>query len=125
MRSLAEAWSCDASNVTWMVDRLEKKGLAERLSKAGDRRVKLIALTPAGITAKVALQAGIYDPPPELLALPRSALEALREAGANLPRLRAGERPQEPIRGEKMASARPAEHAKGGRTRRDRGPARS
>jgi DNA-binding MarR family transcriptional regulator len=85
MRSLAEAWSCDASNVTWMVDRLEKKGLAQRLSRPGDRRVKLVALTPAGVTAKAALQAGIYDPPPELRALPRRALEALLEAAAHLP----------------------------------------
>src|SRR5215472_12598552 len=49
MRSLAEAWACDASNATWMVDRLEQAGLAERRPRAGDRRVKLVSLTPAGI----------------------------------------------------------------------------
>ena len=30
MRSLAEEWECDASNATWIVDRLERLGLAER-----------------------------------------------------------------------------------------------
>ena len=30
MRTLADAWKCDASNVTWLVDRLEEHGLAER-----------------------------------------------------------------------------------------------
>jgi len=30
MRALARAWNCDASNATWMVDRLENRGLVER-----------------------------------------------------------------------------------------------
>jgi DNA-binding MarR family transcriptional regulator len=90
MRSLAEAWACDASNATWMVDRLEQAGLAERRPRAGDRRVKLVSLTPAGIKAKASLQAGIYRPPPELMRLPREALEALRDAAARLPRLGGG-----------------------------------
>src|SRR5262245_8635363 len=85
MRSLAEAWSCDASNATWMVDRLEQRGLAERRGRPGDRRVKLVVLTPAGAKAKAALLAGMYRPPPELLRLPRTALEALRDAAAQLP----------------------------------------
>src|ERR1700716_3641376 len=49
MRSLAEEWGCDASNATWIVDRLEKRGLVERRSKAGDRRVKLVVLSVAGV----------------------------------------------------------------------------
>jgi hypothetical protein len=28
MKSLADEWRCDASNATWIVDRLEKLGLA-------------------------------------------------------------------------------------------------
>jgi DNA-binding MarR family transcriptional regulator len=90
MRSLAEAWSCDASNATWMVDRLEQRGLAERRGKPGDRRVKLVSLTPAGAKVKAQLLAGMYDPPPELLQLPRAALLALRDAVARLPRLPEG-----------------------------------
>jgi len=36
------------SNVTGIVDRLEKKGLVERIRKEGDRRVALINLTRSG-----------------------------------------------------------------------------
>src|SRR5262245_22166961 len=45
MRTLADAWKCDASNVTWLVDRLEERGLAERRTHASDRRVRTVALT--------------------------------------------------------------------------------
>ena len=48
MSSLAGAWKCDASNVTWLVDRLEEHGLAERRPHATDRRVRTVALTPQG-----------------------------------------------------------------------------
>ena len=36
------------SNMTGIIDRLEKKGLVERIRKQGDRRVALITLTPSG-----------------------------------------------------------------------------
>lgn len=36
------------SNMTGLVDRLEVKGLVERIKKEGDRRVAMINLTPAG-----------------------------------------------------------------------------
>ncbi len=39
---------CDASNVTGIVDRLEKRGLVERRVDPYDRRVKLLVVTPAG-----------------------------------------------------------------------------
>ena len=48
MSSLAGAWKCDASNVTWLVDRLEEHGLAERRAHPGDRRIRTVALTPEG-----------------------------------------------------------------------------
>jgi DNA-binding MarR family transcriptional regulator len=37
------------SNVTGIIDRLEKKGLVERVRQKGDRRVTLITLTEAGL----------------------------------------------------------------------------
>jgi len=86
MRSLAEEWGCDASNATWIVDRLEKRGLVERRAKPGDRRVKLVVLSAAGVKARKQLLDGLFEPPPELLALPRATLEALRDSlpsGAN------------------------------------------
>src|SRR6478736_10152558 len=48
MSSLAGAWKCDASNVTWLVARLEEHGLAERRAHPGDRRIRAVALTRKG-----------------------------------------------------------------------------
>lgn len=48
MRSLAEDWECDASNATWVVDRLERLGLATRRAVPGDRRVRHVVLTAKG-----------------------------------------------------------------------------
>ena len=44
-----------ASNMTGLVDRLEKKELVSRGRKEGDRRVMLILLTPTGIELAQAL----------------------------------------------------------------------
>ena len=77
MRSLSDEWGCDASNTTWIVDRLEKRGLAERKAKPGDRRVKLVVLTANGVKARQKLLEGMYEPPPELLDLPRARLDTL------------------------------------------------
>lgn len=49
MSRLAEVLSCDASNVTGLVDRLEARGLLARRPSPGDRRVKVLALTPRGV----------------------------------------------------------------------------
>lgn len=49
MRQLAELLGCDASNVTGLTDRLERRGLVERRGLPSDRRVKQVAVTPAGI----------------------------------------------------------------------------
>src|SRR6266849_2526021 len=48
MSRLADTLSCDASNVTGLVDRLESRGLVERRPSADDRRVKELQLTPTG-----------------------------------------------------------------------------
>ena len=85
MRALAERWFCDASNATWMVDRLEERGLAERRSDPADRRVKLVVLTPRGVEEKGRLTELLFEPPPELLRLDRADLESLRDALAKLP----------------------------------------
>jgi DNA-binding MarR family transcriptional regulator len=77
MRSLADAWQCDPSNATWIVDRLETLGLAERRSVAEDRRVKLVALTAKGQRTRAALLKEFHEAPPELAALERDDLETL------------------------------------------------
>jgi DNA-binding MarR family transcriptional regulator len=86
MSSLAEAWGCDASNATCVIDRLEQRGLAERRTMPDDRRVKQVVLTPAGVRTRTALIEAIYKPPPALVELPRASLEALRDAAARLPK---------------------------------------
>jgi DNA-binding MarR family transcriptional regulator len=48
MGRLAETLSCDASNVTGLVDRLEARGLVQRKPSVTDRRVKVLELTPEG-----------------------------------------------------------------------------
>jgi DNA-binding MarR family transcriptional regulator len=48
MNEAAGKLHCDPSNVTGIVDRLEARGLIERRTVATDRRVKQLALTPAG-----------------------------------------------------------------------------
>src|SRR5215813_14385452 len=49
MGRLAETLSCDASNVTGLVDRLEARGLVCRHPSVEDRRLKVLDLTPAGV----------------------------------------------------------------------------
>lgn len=49
LTELADLLICDKSNVTSLVDRLEKSGLAERKAgKNGDRRYIRVVLTPQG-----------------------------------------------------------------------------
>lgn len=48
MRDLADHLGCDASNVTGLADRLEKRGVIQRVPSQGDRRVKHLQLTKEG-----------------------------------------------------------------------------
>src|SRR4029450_8645977 len=85
MRTLARAWACDASNVTWIVDRLESRGLVERRTPPSDRRVKTVALTPLGASTKAELFTRLHEPPADFLALDPATLQALRDARAEPP----------------------------------------
>ena len=62
-----------SGGITYLVDRLEKRGLAERRDCPGDRRARLVALTTEG----EALVAGIF---PEHAEAIRDALSALDPA---------------------------------------------
>lgn len=48
MGTLAKHLHCDASNVTWMVDRLTAAGLIERQELPADRRAKQLTITTKG-----------------------------------------------------------------------------
>ncbi|MEV3990671.1 MarR family transcriptional regulator [Streptomyces sp. NPDC049837] len=48
MRELADRMSCEPSNATFVVDKLEKQGLIERRPHPTDRRAKQLVLTEEG-----------------------------------------------------------------------------
>ncbi|MBY5782639.1 MarR family transcriptional regulator [Rhizobium leguminosarum] len=75
--ALARQWGCDASTATWLVDRLERAGLAERLTPERDRRIKLVRLTRKGAATKDELLTEHYRPPAELRHLSAGELEEL------------------------------------------------
>ena len=85
MRSLADEWECDASNATWIVDRLERFGLAERRTVPHDRRVKLVVLTARGVKTKAELMEEFLAPPATLLDMDPSDLETLLRALERVP----------------------------------------
>ena len=66
MGRLAETLACDASNVTGLVDRLESRGLVRRRPSAGDRRVKVLVLTPTGVRLRALLIHRMTAPPASL-----------------------------------------------------------
>ena len=79
MSALACALSCDASNVTGIVDRLEQRGLVERRGASHDRRVKMLAITTRGFTVRHSLVERLLAPPPELERLSKAQQCALRD----------------------------------------------
>jgi DNA-binding MarR family transcriptional regulator len=76
--ALAKRWACDPSTATWVVDRLERVGMAERRPSPDDRRVKLVLLTAKGEKTITALNAAFNVPPPSLEALSDADLGTLR-----------------------------------------------
>lgn len=81
---LARRWKSDPSNATGIVDRLEKAGFVERQPDPADRRVKRVALTPAGDTERQAIMAEFLTPPPGLAALAPADLATLERILADL-----------------------------------------
>ncbi|MGX6449336.1 MarR family winged helix-turn-helix transcriptional regulator, partial [Patulibacter sp. S7RM1-6] len=80
MGRLAGALECDKGNVTGIVDRLERRGLVERRPVDHDRRVKVLALTPAGAELRAEIEARLAVPPEELAALADDDLGRLAHA---------------------------------------------
>src|SRR5262249_15334344 len=105
MRSLAEEWGCDASNATWIVDRLVKRRLARRSTPTSDRRLKHIVLTGRGERTRRKVFRALDRPPPEFRALDARRLHAIRDAleGIRGARARDGGR-----RGPAAGGARPS-----------------
>jgi DNA-binding MarR family transcriptional regulator len=79
MSSLAERLFCDASNVTGIADRLESRGLVERRSAEGDRRVKALTLTAAGVELREQVLEIMSEPPAAIASLSAADQRALRD----------------------------------------------
>lgn len=79
MNEAAGKLHCDPSNVTGIVDRLEARGLIERQHVATDRRVKHLALTPAGRRMRRRVEAILSTAPgvSDLAAADQAALLTL------------------------------------------------
>ena len=83
MSRLAETLSCDPSNVTGLVDRLESRGLVRRQPSAQDRRVKVLQLTSRGAEVRAQLlrrMAGRSLPLARLSSSQRRTLVKILEA---------------------------------------------
>jgi DNA-binding MarR family transcriptional regulator len=77
MRSLAARLDYDASNLSVLVDRLERRGVVERRPDPGDRRVKALALTPEGERLRAEFWRDLVEDPGPLAPLADSDLQAL------------------------------------------------
>lgn len=79
MSDLACALRCDASNITGIVDRLEKRALVERQPAEHDRRVKHLVLTDEGRSVRARLLSRLDAPPAEITSLPDEDQRLLRD----------------------------------------------
>jgi DNA-binding MarR family transcriptional regulator len=79
MGELAKQLACDNSNVTWITDRLEERGLVARTPAEHDRRVKLLVLTEKGQRLRKEIGARLAEPPPPIAALSKDDQRALRD----------------------------------------------
>src|ERR1700722_14810965 len=79
MRSLAARLDYDASNLSVLVDRLERRGAVERRPDPGDRRVKALVLTTEGERLRAAFWHAPTDDPRPLAPLGDADLPALAQ----------------------------------------------
>jgi DNA-binding MarR family transcriptional regulator len=79
MGELAKQLACDNSNVTWITDRLEERGLVTRTQAPHDRRVRLLVLTPKGRRLREEIGARLADPPAAIADLSRADQRALHD----------------------------------------------
>jgi DNA-binding MarR family transcriptional regulator len=77
MRRLAAALDSDASNLTSLVDRLERRGVVERRPDPSDRRVKALALTKEGERLRASYWHGVAEDPGPLAPLSKKELRTL------------------------------------------------
>jgi len=79
MRSLAARLDYDASNLSVLVDRLERRGAVERRPDPDDRRVKALVLTPEGERLRAAFWRALTEDPGPLAPLGDEDLNTLAQ----------------------------------------------
>jgi len=77
MGRLAAALDSDASNLTSLVDRLERRGVVERRPDLDDRRVKALALTKEGERLRALFWRDVIEDPGPLAPLTKKELRTL------------------------------------------------
>ena len=86
MRDLASALHCDPSTVTFLVERLEERGLIISSTSQSDRRVRVVKLTPEGTRSRGQLVRTLTQRSPLARLGGRDQVrlsQLLTEAGAN------------------------------------------
>ncbi|HET8998426.1 MAG TPA: MarR family transcriptional regulator [bacterium] len=78
MSALSDALSCDAANITGIVDKLEARGLVKR-APSQDRRVKLLKMTPPGARLHAKMMARLHEATPWITVLSREDQRLLRD----------------------------------------------
>lgn len=79
MRELARTLHIDASNLTGLVDRLERRELLERRADPEDRRVRQLVLTADGARLRQELNQHLFAAPPVLAGLDGDQRVQLRD----------------------------------------------
>jgi DNA-binding MarR family transcriptional regulator len=79
MRQIARTLSCEPSNITGIVDRLEARGLVLRQADLEDRRIKRVAATEAGRAASEELRESLHFARAPLAALAPEERGRLRD----------------------------------------------
>ncbi len=79
MSRLAELLRCERSNVTLVVDRLERLGLVERQADPEDRRVRRLVLTPRGREVRTHLATQLFNQVPAVSGLEITERAQLRD----------------------------------------------
>ena len=79
MGEVARGSRCDPSTITGIADRLEERGLVERVPSERDRRVKSLVLTKQGEALRKRLDKRLSDIPQELADLSPAKQLALQD----------------------------------------------
>lgn len=77
MRELAAGLGTDPPYTTVVVDDLERRGLVLRTVRAGDRRSKIVSITPEGVEQARLAGEILGEPPRPVRELPAADLAAL------------------------------------------------